>query len=158
MGDDGQVKSVEANLAGDFNWMISSKRLYEKREMVGDDYCRCRSISGVREDARASNKEAYLAPKSQGTAHCRAECRIHSPLTTRLSVLRVMVKSLHCYTDDLPTTKTTSSPAETAFNLAHDPNSTVFVRDWHFHYIRCECALLCPQNYPRFTDLTVTRA
>ena len=43
----------EANLAGDFNRMNSSKRLYEQREMARDDAgrcrcrCRCRRISGV---------------------------------------------------------------------------------------------------------------
>ena len=33
-GDDGNVKSGDTNLACDFNWMIPSKRLYEKREMA----------------------------------------------------------------------------------------------------------------------------
>ena len=117
-GNDENVKSGDADLACDFNWMIPSKRLYEKREMAGDDACRCRRVSGVREVARARNvskQGAIVSAKISGDR--RAERRIHSPPSTRLSVLRVIESSSHftATLDDLPTTKTTRSPAETAF-------------------------------------------
>ena len=49
MGRSGRVSA--ANVAGDFNWMNPSKRLYEQREMTRDDAgrckcrCRCRRTS-----------------------------------------------------------------------------------------------------------------
>ena len=81
-----------------------------------------------------SKQGAIISAKISG-GRGRAE-RIHSPLSgfpwlTRNGQVTSMLHVL--YMAHLPATKTTKSPAGTAFNLAHDPIHPVFVCEWNFH-------------------------
>lgn len=78
MGTSSRVSEV--NLAGDFNWIISSKRLYEEREMTLDG---AGTMVGVGEEVvfvkfpgprMVANREQIVSAKISG------ERRIHSPL------------------------------------------------------------------------------